>query len=210
MPESFPTRLLFVKVSCLSVFPCARLGNPVLEVAVLRAVVGPCDLLGSFPNQILPWFSETVWKHGDSSWSDIWPPSLTAPCSQNPVGGWAGRGLQKRLQNELLGLGGVWLVVSTARASEPLAVLNCGSWKPAMGLFEGTSTCTLVGKSICLGQCVKKLWTVRFILFSRWGCLRLHLQGQPAEHHPSCSGTSVENVLLHLLASCVNRKQPCT
>lgn len=105
-------------------FPCARLCNPVLEVAMLCAVVWPCDLLGSFPNQIIPWFCETVWKHGWQFWAwHVAPcsPRLTAPCSQKP--GWLGwQRAGERLQNELLVLWGVWLVVSTARTLKPLTV----------------------------------------------------------------------------------------
>lgn len=40
---------------------------------------------------------------GDSSGSDMWPPSLTALCSQKPVGGWAGRGLLKGSKMSCLG-----------------------------------------------------------------------------------------------------------
>lgn len=76
-------------------FPCARLCNPMLEVAMLWAVVGPCDLLGSFPNQVIPWSCETVWKHGWQFWVWHMAPESDSSGSQKPVGSWAGRELQK-------------------------------------------------------------------------------------------------------------------
>lgn len=196
-----------------SLFPCARLCNPVLEVAMLQAVVGPCDLLGSFPNQIIPWFCETVWKHGWQFW--VWHVAPESDSSVFPKACWwlGWQRAAERLQNELLGLRGAWLVVGTAGTSKPLAVLNCGSQKPTARLFEGTSTGVLAGKRICFGQCVKELWTVRFKLCSRWEarcCLRLDLQEQPAEYDPSCSGSSLELVLTHLLARWANKEQPWT
>lgn len=67
-------------------FPCARLRNPVLEAAMLRAVVWPCDLLGSFPNQIIPWFCETVWKHGWQFW--VWHVAPKSDSSVFPEASW--------------------------------------------------------------------------------------------------------------------------